>query len=68
MSAAAAGEQLTEEQLAKLTLGGGSTSEDNTQAMDEQDQTAFVAFARVFSGVLRHGKEVSKFRQTRASN
>lgn len=57
VSAAAAGEQLTEEQLAKLTLGGGGTSEDNTQAVDEQDQTAFVAFARVFSGVLRHGKE-----------
>lgn len=51
---AEAGVQLTEDQLAKLTLNGSSQREENSS----EAEMAFVAFARVFSGVLKPGKEV----------
>ena len=52
---AEAGVQLTEEQMAKLTLNGSNQKEDDSKEGD----MAFVAFARVFSGVLKPGKEVN---------
>merc|ERR1719295_1177997 len=51
---AEAGVQLTDEQMAKLTLNHGSNKEDDSK----EGEMAFVAFARVFSGVLKPGKEV----------
>ena len=53
--AADAGVQLTEEQMAKLTVSNGKEEEDSREG-----EMAFVAFARVFSGVLKPGREVRK--------
>ena len=53
-TAADAGIQLTEEQMAKL-----STKEDDSSGKSQEGgEMAFVAFARVFSGVVKPGKEV----------
>ena len=54
--AADAGVQLTEEQMAKLTVNGNGKEDDS-----KEGEMAFVAFARVFSGILKPGKEVSFF-------
>ena len=55
-TAADAGIQLTEEQMAKLTVS--TKEDDSSRTSQEGGEMAFVAFARVFSGVLKPGKEV----------
>ena len=48
--------QLSEEKMSALKLGNETASE--VQEETSKDKTAFVAFARVFSGTLKPGKEL----------